>query len=225
MYSKLFMPALAGVLLISGCSNLSEQRAQRLAAIPEAKLAYVIGTYAVGCERNKDQCRQLFNSISTSYRNVDDKDFDSGFGIVTGKTFGDDTSLDFANMERRENGIYFCHPLPAGRYSVFAYNFYNFAGGGSGYSMSKEQHFNVPFTLAEGEVVDIGTLKITAARGKNLFGMSLPAPGVLLLSGARDDAVAKALQKCPESVRNRPVRTVTLRAEGVTPFVMADPKP
>ena len=225
MHSKLFAPALASVLLISGCSNMAEQRAQRLAAIPEAKLSYVIGTYAVGCERNKDQCRQLFNAISTSYRNLDDKDLDSGVGIVTGRMFGDDTALDFANMERRENGIYFCQPQPAGRYSIFAYSFYNFAGGGSGYSMSKEQHFNVPFTLAEGEVVDIGTLKISAALGKNLFGMSLPAPGILHLSGARDDAVAKALQKCPESVRNRAVRTVTLRPQGDTPFVTVDPQP
>lgn len=183
----------------------------------------MIGTYAVGCERNKNECRQLFNSISISYRNVDDKDLDSGVGIVTGKMFGDDTPLDFKSMERREHGIYFCHPQPAGRYSVYAYDFYNFANGGSGYKMTSEQHFNVPFTVAEGEIVDIGTLKITAARGKNLFGMSMPAPGVLQLSGARDDAIGKALQKCPASVRNRPVRTATLRAEGVTPYVIAEP--
>ncbi|MGX4642105.1 hypothetical protein [Massilia sp. SYSU DXS3249] len=225
MHIQLFAPALAGVLLLSACSNMAEQRAQRVAAIPEEKRAYIIGAYAVGCEPAKDRCRQAFNAISTHYRNVEDKDFDSEFEFVHGSVFGKDTVPDYTRMDRQDKGIYFCVPLPAGRYSVYAYDFYNFAGGGSGYSMKKEHHFDLPFSVSEGEVAYLGTLKISAATGKNIFGMPLPAPGVLLLSSSPGDAMDKALQKCPEHVRTRPVRNAALRAEGASPYVLADPQP
>jgi hypothetical protein len=219
------LAAAAGLLLLGGCSTMAEQRAQRLASIPEEKRAYIIGTYAVGCEPVNDRCRQAFNSISTYYRNVDDKDFDSRFQFVVGNVFSGDTVPDYTRIDRQDKGMYFCVPLPAGRYSVFAFDFYNFAGGGSGYSMKKEMHFDLPFSLAEGEVVYLGTLKISAATGKNIFGMRRPAPGVLLLSSAPDEAIAKALQKCPEHIRTRPVRNGALHADGANPSVYADPQP
>lgn len=225
MHIQQFVPVLASVLLLSACSSISEQRAQRVAAIPEEKRAYIIGAYAVGCEPTKDSCRQAFNSISTSYRNVEDKDFDSRFDFITGSVFSSDTVPDYIRMDRQDKGMYFCVPLPAGRYSVYAYDFYNFAGGGSGYSMKKENHFDLPFSVSEGEVAYLGTLKISAATGKNIFGMRLPAPGVLLLSSSPGDAIDKALQKCPEHVRSRPVRNAALRADGASPHVLADPQP
>lgn len=225
MHIQQFAPALASVLLLSACSNLSEKGSQRLAAIPEEKRAYIIGAYAVGCEPTKDGCRQAFNSISTYYRNVEDKDFDSRFQFISGSVFSSDTVPDYIRTDRQDKGRYFCVPLPAGRYSVYAYDFYNFAGGGSGYSMKKENHFDLPFSVSEGEVAYLGTMKMSAATGKNIFGMTLPAPGVLLLSSSPDDAIDKALQKCPQHVRTRPVRNAALRANGASSYVLADPLP
>ena len=224
MHIQQFVPVLASVLLLSACGTLSEQNAQRIAAIPEEKRAYIVGTYAIGCEPTKDGCRQGFNAISASYRNVEDKDFNSRFEFVTGSVFSSDTVPDYTRMDRQDKGIYFCVPLPAGRYSVYAYDFYNYADG-SGYLMKKENHFDLPFSVSEGEVAYLGTLKISAATGKNIFGMRMPAPGVLLLSSSPGDAIDKALQKCPEHVRTRQVRNAALRADKASPYVLADPQP
>jgi hypothetical protein len=225
MQKYLFAPAFAGVVLLAGCSSLADQQAQRIAAIPEAKRAYIIGTYAIGCERNKNNCQQMFNAISTYYRKPEEKDTVYLFQISSGHVLTSDEVPDFTNMERREKGNYFCVALPAGRFSVFTYDFYNFANGGMRYSLPKDSIFDVPFTLAEGEVVDIGTLKVTTATGKNLLGMQLPAPGKLLLSSSSDEAQAKALQKCPADVRTRPVRSAPLRPDGSSQYVILDPKP
>jgi hypothetical protein len=89
----------------------------------------------------------------------------------------------------------------------------------------EETHFDLPFSLAEGEVVYLGTLKISAATGKNIFGMRRPAPRVLLLPSAPDEAIANALQQCPDHVRTRPVRNGALHAAGTNPSVRADPQP
>jgi len=225
MHNYLFAPALAGVVLLAGCSSLAEQQSQRIAAIPEAKRSYIIGTYKVGCERDKDVCKQRFNTITTYYSDRKDDTALYMFKITAGRTFGSDDPLDVTSMERRENGIYFCVPLPAGQYRVFAYDFYNAANGGMRYNMTKESFFDVPFTLAEGEVLDIGTLKVSTTTGKNFFGMQLPAPGTLLLSGSSQEAASKALQKCPADVRQRPVRSAPLQPDPKSTFVLADPKP
>jgi hypothetical protein len=86
-------------------------------------------------------------------------------------------------------------------------------------------HFDLPFSLAEGEVVDLGTLKISAATGKNILGMRRPAPRVRLLPSAPDEAIANALQQCPDHVRTRPVRSGALHGAGTNPSVRADPQP
>ncbi|MPQ56207.1 hypothetical protein [Duganella sp. FT27W] len=225
MQKYLFAPAFAGVVLLAGCSSLAEQQAQRIAAIPEAKRAYIIGTYKVGCERDKDVCQQKFNSITTYYSDRKNDNALYMFQLSAARMFVADDPLDINNMERRERGIHFCVALPAAEYRVFTYDFYNSANGGMRYSLPKESFFDVPFALAEGEVVDIGTLKVTTTTGKNFFGMQLPAPGMLLLSSSPDNAKAKALQKCPADVRSRPVRSAPLRPDGNSQYVILDPKP
>jgi hypothetical protein len=224
-YPLLVLSVVATVLL-GGCSSRFALLRQQTEAVPEANRAYIIGSYAIDCAPRESGCSQAFNSISTFYRAVDDHDAGDRLSISSGSMFGGDTVPDFIRPDRRDKGIHFCVPLPAGKYSIYSYDFYNYAGGGSGYSFRKDNYFNLPFTLAAGEVAYLGTLKVTTSVGENFFGMKMAAPGVLMLSSSPVDGVAAALQKCPESVRGRPVRDASLRvADAATPFVRADPKP
>jgi hypothetical protein len=163
------------------------------------------------------KCFHAFNSISTYYRNVSDKEVRGRLNWTTGSIFGNDTAHDYILLDRQEKGYYFCLALPAGKYEVYTYDFYNFAGGGSGYSIREEGQFKLPFTLAAGEIVDIGKLHVTTSTGKNFFGMKLPAPGVLLLSKSTPEASGAALSKCPPDTRSRGVRDSALAASGYTP--------
>ena len=216
-------PLLLGsaLLLLSSCATTTEIVNQRLASIPEAERAYVIGTYAVDCTPRGAKCSHAFNSISTYYRNVADKEVRGRLNWTTGSMFVSDTAHDYMLPDRQEKGYHFCLALPPGKYEVYTYDFYNFAGGGSGYSIREEGQFKLPFTLSAGEVVDLGKLHITTSTGKNFFGMKLPAPGVLLLSKSVPEASGAALGKCPPSARSRPIRDSALVGSGYSssPFV------
>jgi hypothetical protein len=197
-----------------------------MASVPEASRAYIVGTLAIECEPRKAGCIQLFNDMSVSYRSTDGKGIDARLRYVWGSMFGGDTVADYTRMDRNDKGMHFCVPLPPGAYQFYTYEFYNYAGGGSGFSLRKESQFDLPFTLAPGEVAYVGTLKLTTNVGKNIFGMRLPAPGILLLSGAPSSNIPAAMQKCPESVRGHKVRDASLKAPPAAhPYVMDDPRP
>jgi hypothetical protein len=122
--------------------------------------------------------------------------------------------------------MYFCLALPPGVYSIYGYDFINFAGGGTGYRFPKKNEFDLPFTLAPGEVVYLGTIKMTTGTGNNIFGMTLNAPGIMMLSSQHQQGIDAALKKCPENVRRRPVRDASLRVtDAATPFVVAEANP
>ena len=207
----------AALLLLSACATTTQEVVnQRLASIPETARSYVIGTYAVDCTPRNTECFHAFNSISTYYRNVDDKEVRGRLNWTTGSVFGNDTTHDYILLDQREKGHYFCLALPAGKYEVYTYDFYNFAGGGSGYSIREEAQFKLPFAVPAGEVIDIGKLHITTSTGKNFFGMTLPAPGILLLGKNTPEARAAALSKCPLNVRSRSIRDASLLAASQT---------
>ncbi len=210
--------------VLASCATTAEQMTQRTAALPEATRAYIIGTYAVDCTPRRGQCEQAFNSISTHYRGTDDKDLRGTFTSVIGKMFGGDTVYDFDSQERGEKGFHFCIALPPGNYVVYTYGFTNFAGGGSGYSLPSESYFKLPFSVSAGEVVNIGKLKVTSTKGRSLIGLPVRGPGVLLLSGTSRDAAEAAMNKCPESVRSKPIRDASLSAAytGDSAFVQAE---
>jgi hypothetical protein len=218
--------ATAVPLLLAGCQTPEASLKQRADAIPEAQRAYIVGTLAVACRPSKDNCIQAFNAITAYYRSTDGGNLDGRLSFVSGSMFGNDTVPDTIRAERRDKLSHFCIALPPGAYQVYAYDFYNYAGGGSGYRLSKDKYFDLPFTLAPGEVAYLGTLKLTTEVGQNIFGMKLAAPGVLLLSSSPETGIPAALQKCPESVRGRTVRDASLRAgDALKPVVMADPQP
>lgn len=212
------------VLLVSACATNADRINQRLAAIPEANRAYVIGTFAVECSPQKENCYHQFNSLSAYYKSLEDKDIGGNLNATFGSVLGKDTVYDFVNQDKREKGYHFCIALPAGSYAFNTISFYNFAGGGSGFSIKEENQFKLPFALANGEVAYVGKLKLTTSATKGLFGVGFAAPGKLLLSSDPVDGMKAAMQKCPESVRNKAVRNASLNvadAKG-SPFVQAD---
>lgn len=218
--------AVPAILFLGACSSPETQVAQRASALPDGQRAYAIGTYAVDCRPAGDDCIQAFNSISTHYKSVDGGGVEARLRFVTGSFMGDNTKPDYTRLDRGDKGMHFCLALPPGKYSIYGYDFINFAGGGTGYRFPKQQYFDLPFTLAPGEVVYLGTIKLTTGTGKNILGMTLNAPGVMMLSSAHREGIGAALEKCPENVRKRPVREAALRvADAHTPFVVADPRP
>lgn len=213
-------------LLLSACTTPEAALRQRTDAIPEAQRAYIVGTLAVTCRPIKDICNPAFNAITAHYRSVDGGNVDGRLGWVWGSLFGDDTVADYTRQDRADKGSHFCIALPAGSYQFYAYDFINFAGGGTGYRMSKDRFFNLPFTLAPGEVAYLGTIKLTTGVGENIFGMKLTAPGLMLLSSSPKEGIPAALKKCPDAVRGRKVRDASLRAtEALRPMVLPDPQP
>lgn len=219
----LTLPVLLIASMLAACST-TDPLTQRLATTPVQERAYMIGSYAVTCKPNGDKCHQAFNSLSVSYHMVSNHQAWGELESATGKVFGDDTVHDFIDLDRQEKGFYFCVPLPPGDYEFVSYDFYNYAGGGSGYSLRKDQLFALPLKLEAGEVAYIGRLKLTTTIGKNLLGMPLNAPGILLLSEGTAESQAAALKKCPSDVRAKPVRDakLPLSAAKGNPMVQAE---
>ena len=217
------------LLVIAGfmasCASSPNVLTQRLAATPVASHAYIIGTYVVSCEPRNERCNQAFNSLSTHYSAVDNKDARGRLNSTSGSIFGNDTTYDFVDLPRAERGFHFCIALPAGDYEFHTFDFYSFAGGGSGYSLPEKSQFSLPFSIAPGEVAYVGRLKLTTTTGQNIFGMKLPAPGLLLLSSDTSEAQAAALQKCPDAVRSRTIRDATLKVAMAKGNPLVQPEP
>lgn len=200
------------MILLSGCVSYSEVQKKRVDAIPLASRAYLVGAFVVSCTPREGACNQTFNSISLYYQSLTDPDFGGMLDSMPFNMFGGATIYDIVDTSQKETGIYFCDTVPAGRIALVSYRFYNFAGGGSGYSLSKDKQFSVPFDVAAGEILDLGRLKVTTGVGENIFGMDLNVPGHLLLSDLNSEQQRLALAKCPPDAQSAPVRQAHLRA-------------
>lgn len=211
-------------LFLTACATNASRIADKLASTPDSDRAYVIGSFAVECAPFKEDCNPAFNALSVSYKNINDKEVKGNITHIFGSMFGRSTVHDFANLDLREKGTFFCIALPAGSYAFHTIGFDNFAGGGSGFSIKEENQFTLPFNLTNSEVVNVGKLKISTTSVKTLLGVSRPAPGQLLISAGSEKDVKSALQKCPEAVRSKSVRNAILNiadAKG-NPFVKVD---
>lgn len=191
------------LILVTACTTFREARKQFENDLPLLKRSYLVGKFSVQCKTNeeKTKCWQSFNSISAHYGAKDQEYFDR-LNSTSGSAFGDDTVYDKVDYDRQEKSYYFCRILPAGTYYFYKIGYWNFAGGGSGYSLNEEDFFDVPFQLETGKISLVGHLKLTTEEGKNIFGLPLATPGVLELSPLDDDEVQLAIQKCPEAARN-----------------------
>ena len=218
-----YMPHLATAVVaiaLLGCTTVEQVMQEQVAAIPEAQRAYIVGTFRVECVAKGNKCYPSFNSLSTFYRNASDKSIRGTLNVAEGG-FGGSTVYDFVDVERKEKGIFFCQSIPAGDYSIYSYNYYNYDGGGNGYNLSEENQFNVPFHANAGEITYIGDIKQTYELGKSLVGLKMIAPGVIELSPGTSGDAQSAVAKCPASVRGLPLLSQPLKgAVGGSPLVV-----
>ncbi len=208
-------------VILSGCASGPTPLQNRIDSIPEMQRGYAIGTYSVDCRVHRDSCIQAFNSITAYYRMTTDHEIRGNLDWTFGSLFRTNPTHDYINSEEGHKGFHFCVALPPGSYEFHSISYYNFAGGGSGYSVREKDFFSVPFLINPGEVSDLGSIRVTTTTGKNIFGMTLPAPGVMQISSARASDSKAAIMKCPESAKTMDVLSSPLQpAPGIpSPFV------
>lgn len=209
------------VTTLAGCASGPRIIETRVRSTPESQRGYIVGTFSVDCEVKRGSCEQGFNSISADYRMKTEPEVWSRVGSTQGATFGGDSVHDYVNSAEGYKVFGFCTVLPPGEYEFYSHTYYDFAGGGSGYSMREKDYYSIPFVVRAGEISNIGRIHMTTTKGENLLGMSVSGPGVMLLipSGVTDAELA--VSKCPGTAKHMPLRDVQLHlAPGrPSPFV------
>ncbi|MBA8888886.1 hypothetical protein FHW12_003122 [Dokdonella fugitiva] len=205
-----FAIAIVLVTGLSGCASQQEILEERVAAIAEPARSYVIGTYVVDCEPRGEDCGQTFNAINANFHDVADPKNWSWLSSVHGDAFGHNTEYDFTSAAQKEKGYYFCLPLMPATYAFSTISYQNFAGGGSGFNLRKDEQFDARFSLGSAETVYIGRIHVTTSRARNLIGIPLSAPGMMIVSSGSESERQAALAKCPASIQKRLVRTAYL---------------
>jgi hypothetical protein len=190
---------------LQGCAT-TNSLAKISAEMPNDKVGYVLASYSITCKDivpifGPPKCMQAFNSMSTTYFDTSDKSKVGRFEFVTGKMFGDDDIPDVASPA--EHTRFYCLRLPVGNYSFRTVNFYNFAGGGSGYSINEKEYFNVPFVVEPNTIRYIGSFKLTTTLGKNMLGSEVLAPGQLEIGSNQSRDIPAALKKCDSKIPSK----------------------
>lgn len=182
-----------------------------IALVGENQRAYMLGRYTIDCVPEGGDCAQRFNNISVLYGN---NHFDGLVGSISssyGSMFIDDTKFDFINIDKQEKGFYFCHELPPNNYSIFDLRFYHLSG--RLHYLNPESFIDLPVHIVPSEAVYVGNLKVTTSIAKNMLGLNISSPGSIVLSLPRIEEVQKAMEKCPESAKDKKVRFSPLNAK------------
>jgi hypothetical protein len=189
------------VVLASGCAGggVSNLRTQ-VESLPAPERAYITGTYAVDCRASGKDCKQAFDIISLDYRVVGKPELMGRMNWTEGSLTVPATVVDSLDLSAGRKETYFCIAVPPGDLEFYTYSYYSSSRGD--YVIPRTDYFSLPFSVARGEVRDIGHLRLTVTAGKNAFGITLPAPGELQVSASKPNESAAALAKCPESARN-----------------------
>lgn len=210
-------------LAVSACTPLAQVKQQRLADLPLEQRAYVIGRYGVDCwYPSTKKCNQAFNSITTffSHPGAEEGAIPGVLTAVTGSIFGENTTWDIVDMDRREQWVFFCEVVAAGTHEFTGMRYWDFAGGGSGYYIPREGTLGPRFEAPAGQVTYIGWVKASTGTGRNLLGMKKPAPDALELGEGVPEDHALALERCPVEAHGLEVRSLRVDpASAGTPLV------
>jgi hypothetical protein len=201
---------IAVATLVLGCASdgVFPLRSQ-VEALPASDRAYITGTYSIDCSVSGKDCKQAFDIISLDYRVVGKPELTGRMNWTAGSLLVPATQVDFVDLNSGRKDSHFCIAVPPGELEFYTYSYYSSSRGD--YAIPRNERFSLPFTVARGEVRDVGSLRLTVSSGKNAFGITLPAPGELQISASSQQESAAALQKCPESARggkrtNEPLR-------------------
>jgi hypothetical protein len=221
MYRCAKLSIVGCLVLIAGCETLDQQRQRIENSLNESERAYLVGKYSTQCKGNSDKtkCAQYFNSISVSFKSTDNDRVWDRLASTQGGISGNSV-YDEVKPELDEKSIYFCRILPEGEYEFYSTTYWNYAGGGSGYSLRKGDYFSVPFSLKAEMVTTVDTVKLTTTKGKNLIGLALTLPGQLELKPLSKEELQLAIQKCPEAAHDKPIIESNLpEKDYLSPFV------
>lgn len=138
------------------------------------------------------------------------------FNMLTGKT-----PDDFETSE--SSGAVFSFSLPAGRYSFVNFRLYN---GGTGFEQnwSSKEAYSIPFEVRPNAINYVGEIRLEPIKGRNFFGMAVPAGGVWIISDqrGRDLPILKKIR--PGLPQDSVVSVIPTSKEIFTPLVVLPPE-
>ncbi len=221
MYKYFKLSVVGCLFFVTGCATLEQKRQAIENSLGESERAYLVGKYSTQCKGNSDKtkCAQHFNSISVSFKSTDNDKIGDRLASTQGG-FSGNSVYDEVKPELDEKSIYFCRILPEGEYKFYTTGYWNYAGGGSGYALRKEDYFSVPFSLKAEMITTVDQIKLTTEQGKNLIGLALTLPGPLELKPISEEELQLAIKKCPVAAHDKPIIRAKLSdKEYSSPFV------
>jgi hypothetical protein len=197
--------------LASGCaSNLLKPEGVSQHSLNQDN-GILIGSFA----RNPDA--RAYYSQTFYFRNVRTNErheikSQQTFNLLNGKT------RDDFDTETSAGGV-FAFSLPAGQYVFQNFRLYQ-SNGMFSQNWSSKQDYAIPFEIRANMTNYVGEIKLDPMTGKNVFGMSVQAGGVWLISDqqARDLELLRTLR--PEIPLTNVVSVIPTRKDVFTPLVL-----
>ena len=181
-------PVLAVVLLALGGCAAAPITVENMAddyAGPVGTISGSIASVETGELRN-------LNSFSTLYFRAVDGEVSGRIGYAEDSPFRDQQRRDFES--EGQDGTVFLLRLPAGDYEIYSYHFY-FNNGSVEKSYRPDEDLQIPFSVTADRTTYLGEFLAWGRRGKNMFGISIPAGGAFTWSdkAIRDLPVIKSV--------------------------------
>jgi hypothetical protein len=162
--------------------------------------------------RGQKYYSQTFYFINTSTDEVHSIKSQPTFNMFTGKT-----PDDFKTSE--SNGGLFVFSLPAGKYSFNDFRLYQ-SNGYFEKNWSSEKPYSIPFEVHANKVNYVGEIKLMPLTGKNLFGMSVQAGGVWVISDQSNRDLKIFSTKYADIPIDNMVKVIPDSKEVFTPLVI-----
>jgi hypothetical protein len=134
------------------------------------------------------------------------------FNLYTGKT-PDDFSTEGSA------GAIFAFSIPAGPYAFHNFRLYQ-ANGAFQQNWSSKTDYSIPFEIQPNTVNYVGEIKLDALKGRNFFGMTVPAGGVWLVSDQFDRDVEILKRTRTDIPVSNMVSVIPTKKEVFTPLVV-----
>jgi hypothetical protein len=135
-----------------------------------------------------------YSSYSLVFRKVGEKDAPANRFVYFQDNSFSAQKRDYDNAA--ENGVVQSFRLPPGDYEIF--NFDIFLNQGTVQkNFGSRQAFSIPFTVRPNETTYLGNYQANLITGKNIFGLTLPAGAVFVVSDRAQADVALAQKRLP----------------------------
>lgn len=175
--------AILAVIMISACGSMPEVRNEYQGA-DAGRIAIGIGAIA----------NTHYSSYSLQFRKVGDKEGESNRFVYFQHNEFSAQKRDYNSKE--ENGVVQSFLLPPGDYEI--YNFDVFLNSGTVQkNFGSRNDFSIPFRVRPNETTYLGNYQANLTVGKNLFGMSIPAGAVFVVTDREMADLALVKKRLP----------------------------